>query len=252
MARGLGTRMRAEAPGSMLNSDQAKIAAAGIKALIPLVNGRTLLEIITQRLADAGFKEICLVIGPEHVAIRNFCSEKKLNVQFVVQKEPKGTADAVLAAEEFVLNDEFFAIVNSDNLYPTALLAELREANCPALLAFEREALIEKSNIPAERIAKFATIDIDSNGYLKRIIEKPESVASDSFVSMNAWLFPHAIFKACRSVGLSERGEYELSSAVQFAIDELNIEFAAIKAAAGVLDLSSRADVQTIAKFLVE
>lgn len=252
MARGLGTRMRAEAPGSALSSAQEKVAAAGIKALMPLGNGLTLLEMITAKLGDAGFDNICLVIGPEHDAIREFCSDKKLNVQFAVQPEPRGTADAVLAAENFVDDSDLFAVVNSDNLYPVDALRLLRGVNAPSLLAFERNALIEKSNIPADRITKFATAEIGDDGRLLRIVEKPDDVPADSLVSMNAWLFPPEIFEACRSIGTSERGEYELAAAVQFAVDELGIQFRALTVAAGVLDLSNRADVQSIEKFLVD
>ena len=62
-------------------------------------------------------------------------------------------------------------------------------------------------------------------------------------------VFP-SIFTACRSIGPSERGEYEITAAVQFAIDELGEQFVAVRVADGVLDLSSRADIANAAKYL--
>lgn len=242
--------MRAEVAGLDLSTEQNSIASAGIKALIPFANGKTLLEMITEKLSAAGFSDICLVIGPEHGVIREFCFSKGLAVRFAIQTEPLGTADAVLAADRFTETEERFLVINSDNLYPLESLRRLREANRPAMLAFEREALIEKSNIPAERIAKFATVDIDDGGSLRRIVEKPESVELCSFVSMNAWLFSPSIFDACRAIGPSERGEYEITTAVQYAIDELGEEFVAVKTNEGVLDLSSRADIESVSRSL--
>ncbi len=250
LARGLGTRMRAEVPELSLTADQERLAGAGIKALIPVAGGKTLLELISQTLTTAGFTNIFAVIGPEHGAIRDFCTTKGLNISFVVQNEPLGTADAVLAAEGCIDSDELFLVVNSDNLYPVESLRKLRETNCPALLAFDREALVERSNIDVERIAKFATIEIDDRGFLRRVIEKPNDDGLAPLVSMNAWLFSPAIFAACRAIRLSERGELEITSAVQYAIDELGEEFVAVETDEGVLDLSSRSDIETVGQFL--
>ena len=249
LARGLGTRMRAEAAGVDLTPEQERIASAGIKALVPVANGKTLLELIVENLSAAGFTDICLVIGPEHNAIREYCSTKGIGVGFATQIEPNGTADAVLAAESCV-DDDLFLVVNSDNLYPVESLRRLREKGRPAMLAFERSALIDKSNIGEERIAKFATVEIDPNGLLRRVVEKPKRVDLNSFVSMNAWLFPPTIYEACRAVEPSERGEYEITAAVQYAIDCLGVQFAAIKTDEGVLDLSSRADIEGVSNFL--
>ena len=249
LARGLGSRMRAESSGVTLTAKQSRIADAGIKALMPVAGDKTMLELILDSLSAAGFDHVCLVIGPEHSAIRDFCSDNNLDVRFAIQVEPRGTADAVLAAKECV-GGELFLVVNSDNLYPVESLRALREINRPAMLAFERKALISLSNIPEDRISKFATTEIDGSGFLRRITEKPDHVDAGSFVSMNAWLFSPLIFEACRAIGPSERGEYELTSAVQYAIDKLGEEFFAVKTAAGVLDLSSRADIETVTDFL--
>ena len=116
------------------------------------------------------------------------------------------------------------------------------------MLAFEREALIEWSNIAAERIAKFATVEIDERRVAKQIIEKPEQ-CPDSLVSMNAWLFSPTIFAACRAIKPSERGEYEITAAVQYAIENWAKKFAAVKVDEGVLDLSSRSDIESVSRF---
>jgi glucose-1-phosphate thymidylyltransferase len=238
--------LRAAFDGPELSPEQESIAKAGIKALMPVGDGHVLLDLLVENLRNAGFAQICLVIGPEHDLIRDHCEKLGLRIDFRVQEEPLGTADAVLASESFVGTGELFAVVNSDNLYPADCLQTLRQRGEQGLLAFERAALIAKSNIPEERIAKFATVEIRSDGYLLRITEKPAAVDEKSYVSMNAWLFSSAIFDACRAIEPSVRGELELTSAVQYSIDKLGERFAAIPVAAGVLDLSSRSDVSAL------
>ncbi|MEQ1761746.1 MAG: nucleotidyltransferase family protein [Pyrinomonadaceae bacterium] len=250
LARGLGTRMRADPASWELTENQQRIASQGIKALMPIVGEKTMLELIVERLYDAGLSELCLVIGPEHEAVRDFCSNKDLSVEFATQREPLGTADAVLAAESCINSNELFLVVNSDNLYPVESLRRLRAINRPGLIGFEREALIENSNIPADRIAKFATLEIDSEGYLTHIVEKPDVVEPGLLVSMNAWLFSPIIFEACRTIEPSVRGEYEIASAVQYAMSHLGERFAVVRSSEGVLDLSSRADIESVRRFL--
>lgn len=250
LARGLGTRMRAETDGPGLTNAQATVAEAGLKVLVPLVDGKTLLDLALANLNSAGFTQFILVIGPEHDAIRNYCSSVGHDIQFAIQEKPIGTANAVLAVEDLIDDDELFAVFNSDNLYSVEALQTLRDARKPAMLAFEREPLIRLSNIPEERIAKFATVGVDDAGNLASIVEKPAKVEPDALVSMNAWLFSSKIFEACRSIELSERGEFEIADAVQYAITNMREKITAIRTNAGVLDLSSRSDIQTAEHFL--
>ena len=115
LARGLGSRMRKEANGVELSEEQSKAASAGVKAMISV--GRPFLDHVITALADAGFTEVCLVIGPEHDMIRDYydsVEKSRVTISYAVQEEPLGTANAVLAAEEFAGQDRVL-VINSDN-----------------------------------------------------------------------------------------------------------------------------------------
>lgn len=251
LARGLGTRMRREDATAALDPQQAEVADAGLKAMIPI--GRPFLDYVLSALADAGIERVCLVVGPEHDAVRRHYTETerptRVTIHFATQQEPTGTADAVLAAADFI-GDDRFLVLNADNYYPVHVLGGLRVQPAPALPAFEREALLRDGNIPADRIARYALLEIGDNGRLIRIHEKPAAdvvarLGPDARVSMNAWLLTPAILDACRDVPLSPRGERELPLAVQLAIDR-GAHFHAWPVAAGVLDLSQRSDVASV------
>jgi glucose-1-phosphate thymidylyltransferase len=252
LARGLGTRMRKEDESAAVDHRQSAIADTGVKALIPI--DRPFLDYVLSVLADAGYQEICLVIGPEHTELRRYYEclpTMLLKISFAIQEKPLGTADAVTAAAEFAGRDSFL-MINSDNYYPLSSCRELRLLDEPGLAAFERDAMIRQSNIPADRVVKFAAVLIDSDGYLKRIIEKPDeqtlkSLGSEVYLSMNCWKFGPKIFSACRSIKPSSRGELEITDAVQYAMDHLGEKFRVLKFEAGVLDLSSRSDIAPVA-----
>ena len=258
LARGLGTRMRRTDAVAALDPAQAAAADSGMKGMIPI--GRPFLDYVLSALADAGYREVCLVIGPEHHAIREHYARdadtRRILVRFAVQDRPLGTADAVLSAEAFAADDPFL-VINSDNYYPVAALAALREHGAPALAGFDRVALGRGGNITPERIASFALVEVAPDGTLRRIVEKPDeatllALGPAPYVSMNCWLFTPEIFDACRRVAPSSRGELELPHAVQLLIDERGTRFAVLPVHAPVLDLSSRADVPAVAAHLAD
>jgi dTDP-glucose pyrophosphorylase len=251
LARGLGTRMQKADDSAQLTDEQTAIAQTGVKAMIPI--DRPFLDYVISALADAGYRRICLVVGPEHSDVRvhyKLLNCRRVNIEFAIQVKPLGTSDAVAAAEQFAADDDFL-VINSDNYYPIKALQALRGLDGPGLAAFDRDMLIDGSNIPAERIVKFAIVQTDSNGCLTKIIEKPSasviaSISKPIYVSMNCWRLNSAIFTACRSISPSARGELELPDAVQYAIDHLGQRFRVARIRASVLDMSSRKDIKFI------
>lgn len=242
--------MRAANDAVELNAAAAKAADAGVKAMIDV--GRPFLDYLISALADAGIRDVCLVIGPEHDMIRDHFKKvnpTRVRVRFAIQQEPRGTADAVAAAKEFAGEDRF-VVVNSDNYYPPAALEALVSAPGSALLGFEREALIAGSNIPPERIAAFAILDVGADDELIEIIEKPDAktlahYGKDAPISMNSWVFTPAIFEACENIEPSIRGELELAAAVMWARAQGEV-FTVVPVASGCLDMSRRDDIAAV------
>jgi glucose-1-phosphate thymidylyltransferase len=283
LARGLGTRMRQPDGGVPLTREQQQAADAGLKTMMP-VNGRPFLDYVLGSLADAGLRDIALVVAPDHDLLRQHLAAARaarLRVEFVVQEQPLGTANAVLAAEAWTAGAPFLAM-NADNLYPVEALRDLASLDEPGFPAFDADDLIHSSNIPAERIRAFALVTVDEAGYLTSIVEKPAnaeippeggsyadgvpdlppeggsyiegSVASafrrnNAVISMNCWRLDARIFPACRDVPRSARGEFELPEAVGLA-SARGVRFKAVPARGPVLDLSRRADAADVERRL--
>jgi dTDP-glucose pyrophosphorylase len=253
LAAGRGTRMQAAASAE-LSSEQRAAADAGNKAMIPI--GRPFLDYALSAYADAGLTDICLVIGPNHQTVRDYyerLATNRITISFAVQQQPVGVANAVLAAKEFVRDDDFI-VVNGDNYYPPSVIGTLRTTPAPALPAYSREGLLRAGQIEPARIAAYALLDIDRDGILRRIVEKPNAeefaALPNAPVSLNSWLFDSTIFEACERVPKSARGEYELPGAVQYAIDRLGARFTTFPVDESVLDLSSRTDIPAVAERL--
>ena len=253
LARGLGTRMRKAVDGVALDAEQAAAADRGMKGMMPV--GRPFMDFLISALADAGIRSVCLVIGPEHDEVRTHYSgaraPTRVALHFAIQREPLGTADAVLAAERFAAQDAF-VVLNSDNYYPVDALTALCEAPAPAVVGFERTSLVRLGNVPPDRVARFGALDVALDGTLRRILAAPtpEMAGGEILASLNCWSFTPVIFRACREVQPSVRGELELPQAVQLAIDRMEMRMTVIPMRAAVLDMSSRSDIASVTERL--
>jgi glucose-1-phosphate thymidylyltransferase len=256
LARGLGRRMRAADADAVLDDRQRQAADAGLKAMMPIA-GRPFLDYVLSSLADAGMREVALVVAPDHEIVRRRYSHeappRRLNVTFAVQRDAIGTANAVLAVEEWA-GSRGFLVLNADNLYPATVLRALASLDEPALPAFRRGDLVRSGNIRDSQVHTFALLELDDAGYLTRIVEKPpremiDVVGEPALLSMNCWRFDDRIFAACRDVRRSPRGEFELPQAVMLAVDR-GVRFRAIPASGAVLDLSRRGDAAELSRRL--
>jgi dTDP-glucose pyrophosphorylase len=253
LAAGSGSRMRRPDAGASLDASQQAAAEAGLKSLMPFA--RPFLDYVLSGLADAGIEHVCLVVAPGHGAIRDrytrLLPPARLSVSFTVQERPLGTADALSTAERFTGGDPFL-VLNADNLYPPSAYRSLAALSGAGLPVFRKSTLVEKGGIPEERVLQYALVVVDRGGLLRQVIEKPDRAAleargDEALFSMNLWRFSPAIFEACREIGPSPRGEFELPRAVDHAVGVLGQKFRVVPCAEGVLDLSTRADVAAVA-----
>ena len=256
LARGLGTRMRARHGDSPITDAQREAARHGAKAMMPF--GRPFLDYSLSHLADAGIRTAILVIGPEHTDVRDYFHRtavgRRVTIEFAIQDQPLGTADAVRAAAHQV-GDRSFLVLNGDNLYPTAAIRELRLHDDRGLVAFNAESLIRESGIEAERILKFALLEIDDHRNLIDIHEKPPAdhplaLKSRRDVSMNLWRFTPRIFSSIDHIQPSARGEFEIQDAVRYDMGSLHAQYRCLASDEPVIDLSSQHDIEGVARRL--
>ena len=73
-----------------LDAAQAAAADSGVKGMIPI--GRPFMDFLISALADAGFTDVCLVIGPEHQMVRDYYEQRlapvRVRIAFAVQERP--------------------------------------------------------------------------------------------------------------------------------------------------------------------
>ena len=162
-------------------------------------------------LADAGCNKICLVVAPDHTAIRDYYDgpgrPSRVQVTYAAQPIANGTARAVESAEVFTGTDPFL-VLNSDNLYPAAVLRALVDLDGPGLPAYERDTLIGDSG-SAGCVRRFAAIEVARrrlpHAHVENTARNTPAAGPTRLISMEVWRFRSQLFSAAR-VPKSARG----------------------------------------------
>ena len=183
------------------------------KTLIPVANV-PLLHGCIDKLIDQNITEIGIVIHPsQESSIRESVQKiggQNIRITYIYQLRPAGIANAILQAKDFIGQDSFILLLG-DNLISTSLqiLKDQvdTEKNDAALL------LTEVDYPQDYGIAEVA------GSKIVRLEEKPLKPKSNLAV-LGAYAFSSSIFKAAETTKPSARGEYEITDAIQWLIQE--------------------------------
>lgn len=190
LAAGKGTRMRP------LTKDTPK-------PLLP-VAGKPIIQHNIELIEDI-VDEIIVVAGYEIEQFNKYFEDRDILV--VEQENALGTADAALQAEEHIENSAL--IINGDDIYGDWLSDIDR---------FKRAIGAAYTNHPE----KYGVIEVDDNK-AKSIVEKPDNPASN-LVNIGCYLVQKDFFSLLRDVEKSERGEYEITDAIEKYIQKEEVK----------------------------
>ena len=213
LSGGAGTRLR-------------PITHTGAKQLVPVAN-KPILFYGLEDMAEAGITEVGIVIGATGDEIRAAVgdgSEFGLEVTYLPQEAPLGLAHCVLIASDF-LGDDDFVMYLGDNLLRQGIreFAESFEADRTDSLSPRLDgpqdppsAQILLARVPDPQ--RFGVAEIGESGEVVRLVEKPDRPPSD-LALVGVYLFDHHIHDAVRRIKPSDRGELEITDAIQWLID---------------------------------
>jgi glucose-1-phosphate thymidylyltransferase len=185
----------------------------GAKQLVPVANKPVLFYAI-EDLVEAGISDIGIVISPEtgdqvQAAVGDG-ARFGARVEYIVQDAPRGLAHGVKIAQAYVGDDKFVLFLG-DNFIRGGIVAQVD--------AFRRGAMncqILLYRMPNPQNLGVALLDDEHR--VTQLIEKPDHFVSD-LVLVGIYMFDSHIFQAIEQIKPSQRGELEITHAIQKLID---------------------------------
>lgn len=181
------------------------------KQLIPVAN-KPILFYVIEKIADAGIKDIGIVVGDtfsEIIGSTGNGGRWNADITYIRQQEPLGLAHAVKISSDFLAGDEFVMVLG-DNLFEmelAPLIVKFRESGANAALLLHRVSDPSRYGI--------AVVDGDN---IIRLIEKPKDYIGDLAIT-GVYIFDGSIFPAIELTVPSPRGELEITDAMQKLLD---------------------------------
>lgn len=191
---------------------KAVIMAAGKSTRtypLTLTKPKPLLKVMNRMILEhhldalRGFVDtVVLVVGYREDMIRAAFGNtyNGVAIEYVVQTEQRGTGHAIHQCAKYI--DGPFIAMNGDDLYAAEDLRRLADA--------EQAALVKTVADPR----LYGIYEVTSTGQVVRLVEKPKDVFSN-LANIGAYKFTPEVFDVLAHTEPSERGEIEITSAIQ-------------------------------------
>ena len=194
LAAGEGKRMR-------------PLTARRPKVMLPVAN-RPMMEHLVLAARDAGITEFVFVVGYGEREVRGHFGDGSrfgIHISYAPQRQQMGTADALRSAQDLITGP--FLAMNGDMILTSADIASMIRTPAPCM-----------GTSTTDHPGDFGVVLVE-NGLVTALEEKSKQPKSN-IINAGAYLFTPEIFDLLAGVGLSSRGELELTDALNRLIGE--------------------------------
>ena len=175
------------------------------KQLLPIYD-KPMIYYPIETLIQAGIKDILIILAPENSGLflnllgtgENF----GVHFSYVIQKEPRGLAEAFILAEDFLDGDDVTMILG-DNIFDHDFSKDIQGFKGGGQIYCKKLDNIND-------VKRLGVVEMDENNKVISIEEKPENPKS-MYVSVGIYTYDHRVVEIAKNLQPSMRGELEIS-----------------------------------------
>lgn len=197
------------------------------KQLLPVYNKPMIYYPLTT-LMRAGIKDIMIISTPMDIhrfhALFGDGSDLGIQLNYSIQAEPKGIADAFYIAESFI-DDRCTALILGDNLFFGSQLDDVLGSDD----LFRNGATV--FGMKVKNPERYGVADFDEKGVVRQIVEKPSNPPS-SYAVTGLYCYDKEVMSFVKDLKPSVRGELEITDLNNCYIEKQQLKF--VKFAEGV------------------
>ena len=197
----------------------------------------------------AGIREVLLISTPKDIQqyqqLLGDGSKWGITLEYKIQEQPRGLAEAFLLGEDFIGKDSVCLILGDNIFYGLDYSKHL-------------EAVVQRTKLEAEATIfgytvkdphRYGVIEFDAEGNALSIDEKPENPKSNQAV-VGLYFYPNEVVKVAKTIKPSKRGELEITSINQYFLTQQKLKVETLGRGVAWLDTGTHESLLAASQFI--
>lgn len=231
LAGGLGTRLY-------------PLTLAMSKQMMPVYD-KPMIYYPLSSLISAGIRDILIISTPKDLPnfenLLGSGEELGLNIQYKVQYEPNGLAQAFVLGEEFIGGDPASLILGDNIFHGNGLNELLQASNNP-----------DGGVVFAYQVAdpeRYGVVEFDDDRKAISIEEKPEKPKSNYAVP-GVYFYDNSVVEVAKNLKPSKRGEYEITDVNRYYLEQGKLSVGVLGRGIAWLDTGTHESLMQAGQFI--
>lgn len=190
-------------------------------------------------------REVLIISNPEYICfyenIFGDGSDLGMQIEYKIQEEPRGLADAFIVGEEFIGDDNVCLILGDNIFYGQGFVPKLQSA------ASTEGAVIFGYYVTNP--TQFGVVEFDEDFNVISLEEKPE-VPKSNYAIPGLYYFDNQVIEKAKRVLPSERGEIEIVDIIQEYLEEGDLKVELLGRGFAWLDTGTYEGLANASKFV--
>tara|TARA_B100001059_G_scaffold112013_1_gene112241 strand:- start:2373 stop:3242 length:870 start_codon:yes stop_codon:yes gene_type:complete len=195
----------------------------------------------------SGIKEVLLISTPVDVnsykRLLGSGIQWGIKIDYKIQEEPKGLAEAFIIGEEFIDEDPVCLILGDNIFYGDTLSLKLK--NCISIS--KNKASVFGYHV--EDPERYGVISFDKKGNAISIEEKPKYPKSN-YAVVGLYFYPNSVIEIAKKIKPSPRGELEITDINQSYLESGNLHVESLGRGYAWLDTGTHESLLEASQFI--